>query len=534
MTIKHDVFVVYQTLTIRISRWDHMQKKNKRYSALIDVGSNSMRLVIYQQEESGRLYEVENVKAVSRLSNHLDDDNNLTEQGIEILLSTLSNFAEVLAIYPYQHFTCIATATIRQANNQADLIKSVKTKFDWEMIVLSEAEEAYYGYLAVVNTTALSEGITVDLGGGSTEVTYFKDRNLIHSHSFPFGALTLKALYDDDLSEEENTTKIEQFVKQEFDTLPWLANKHVPLIGIGGSARNLAQVDQNDKSYPMAGLHQYQMNMDDIARISRDLKAMPLKKREKLEGLSKDRADIIIPAIDTFKILYDTVKADRFILSQNGLREGVNYEWLLSKHKLPYFPNVLEESLSELVVRYDLNMQQISQVHYLTRKFFDKLVKNKVQALNKSDWNDLTQAIYVFNLGHFIDPESSAQHTFYLLSNQTIDGLLHRDKLKMALIASYKNKVTFNQFVKPYRSWLTKLERKKLRLMGALLKFTYALDATKRQVITDYQLTVKRKTVNLKVYYTKNPSAERYQIEKQKKHLEKAVKKKIKLEFIEA
>ena len=94
--------------------------------------------------------------------------------------------------------------------------------------------------------------------------------------------------------------------------------------------------------------------------------------------------------------------------------------------------------------------------------------------------------------------------------------------------------MTFKQFVKPFKSWLTKKERKKLKLMGALLKFTYALDATKRQVIKDYELKVKRKQVKLNVYYTKNPSAERYQVEKQKKHLEKALKKKIVLDFIEA
>lgn len=510
-----------------------MINSNQDYSALIDIGSNSMRLVIYLKEKSGRLYEVENVKAVSRLSNYLDAEQNLSQEGIDVLLSTLTNFAEILAIYPSQQFICMATATVRQANNRDDLVKKVKDQFDWDMIVLSEKEEAYYGYLAVVNSTSITEAITVDMGGGSTEVTYFKDREIIHSHSFSFGTLTLKALYQADLSENKNAQIVHQYVKKQFHTLPWLIDRHVPLIGIGGSARNLAQIDQNEKAYPMAGLHQYQMNLYDINRILNYLIALPLNKREKVEGLSKDRADIIIPAVETFKTLFETVKADRLILSQRGLRDGINYSWLLANHDTVYFPNVLEESLNELVMRYNLNMNQISHVHYLTRQFFDQLVKNRVKGLTKKDWFYLTHAIYVYNLGQFIDAESSAQHTFYLLANQTIEGLLNDEKLKIALIASYKNNVTFNQFIKPFKSWLTKHERKKLKLIGALLTFTYALDATKRQVIKKIDIKVKKKEIKLKLYYQKNPSAESYQTEKQKKHLEKAVKRKISLKFIE-
>jgi len=511
----------------------NMEEQGRRFTALIDIGSNSMRLVIYQQEKSGRLYEVENVKAVARLSNYLDEENNLSKAGIDVMIKTLSNFDEILEIYPYQHFVCMATATIRQANNQADLIKRVKDIFDWEMVVLTEDEEAYYGYLAVVNTTAIDEGITVDMGGGSTEVTYFKNRDLVHSHSFNFGALTLKTLHDDQFSETGNLAKVQEFIKENFDSIPWLADRHVPLIGIGGSARNLAQIDQNEKSYPMAGLHQYEMNIDDINRIFNDLKSMSLKRREKVEGLSKDRADIIVPAILTFKMLYETIHADQFILSQNGLRDGINYQWILADLDPPYFPNVIEESLAELVARYDLNVPQITQVHFLTRQLFNELIKNKTHDLTTEDWVSLAHAIDVYDLGHYIDTEASPQHTFYLLVNQTIDGLSHLEKLKVALMSSYKNKVTFKQFVKPYKSWLTKKERKKLQLLGALLKFTYSLDATKRQIIKDYELKVKRKKVQLKFYCTKNPSAERYQVEKQKKHFEKVLKKKIELEFIE-
>lgn len=508
-----------------------LNSTEQKFSGLVDIGSNSMRLVIYEQEPTGRFREVENVKAVARLSNYLNDQQELSDEGIKVLIDTLKNFAEILEIYPYESFLCTATATVRQAQNQEDLIKVVKSELDWDMIILSEKEEAYYGYLAVVNSTAINEAITVDMGGGSTEVTYFKDRKLIHSHSFPFGTLSLKAMYLDSNTEEENAAIVRAHVVDAFNTMPWLKERHVPLIGIGGSARNLAQIDQDDKSYPMAGLHQYQMTFSDINRVLNHLKGITLKKREKVSGLSKDRADIIIPAVETFSALYDIVQADEFILSRKGLRDGLNYKLLLSDQEPPYFPNVLEESLHELVMRYDMNMRQVSHVISLTRKIFNQFINKKVSRVTQSDWFHLSQASFVYNLGSYIDSESSAQYTFSLLVNQAIDGLLDEDKLKMALIASYKSRGIFKQLSKPYKSWLTKRELKKLQLLGALLKFTYTLDATKRQVIKDVEIIVKPKKIDFYLYYDKNPSAERYQLEKQKNHLEKELKKEIKLHF---
>ncbi|GEM04361.1 exopolyphosphatase [Halolactibacillus miurensis] len=502
------------------------------YYALIDIGSNTMRLVIYLPNEAGRFREVENVKAVARLRNHLTADGYLSDEGQTILIDTLKEFEDVLKIYPLKHFTVVATATVRQANNKATLVQAVKDQLGWDMQILSEEEEAFYGYLAIVNSTSLTEGVTVDMGGGSTEVTYFKDRKLIHAHSFSFGTLSLRHLYDENVSEADNLHTVKSYVKKAFSTLSWLEDLSVPIIAIGGSARNVAQIDQIDKDYPMAGLHQYPMLLKDLHRIKDHLLSLSNEKRMKVEGLSKDRADIILPAIMTFVTLYKHTHADRFVLSQKGLRDGINYELLFHKQEEPYSPNVLEDSFQELISDFDLDVKQAFQVQHLTREIFDSLVQHKIKGLTKKDWTLLRRASYVFNMGDYIDHESSAQHTFYLLSNRTIDGLSHREKLDLALVASFKNKTVFKQFVRPYKSWLTKTERKKLMLLGALLKFTYCLDGTKRHVIHNIDVNVKKKKILLTLAYTKNAAPEIYQAEKQKKHLEKALKRPVDLTFV--
>lgn len=504
----------------------------KNYYAIIDIGSNTMRLVIYVQERAGRLREVENVKAVARLRNYLDQEENLGPEGSDILINALQNFRDVIKTYELTDFVCVATATIRQAKNQDQLKQLVKKHLDWEMRILSEQEEAFYGYLAVVNSTSIKEGITIDIGGGSTEVTYFKDRQLIHAHSFPFGALTLQSFLESEGSPESNLKHLRDYLFKQFKSLNWLTEKNIPLIGIGGSARNLVQIDQNQKAYPLAGLHQYKMDYSDIIGISNYLSSLSFKKLQKVEGLSKDRSDIILPAIEAFHCLYITMEADCFVLSRKGLRDGVFYELLSPKNDTILFPNVLEDSIQELMNDYNLKPEQISHVQYLTKSLFDKIKETGIVSLSNQDWKLIKRASQVFNLGDYIDSESSAEHTFYLLANRTIDGLMHVDRLKIALIASFKNKTAFKQFIRPYKNWFLKQERKRLKLLGALLKFTSSLDATKRQVITDLDLVIKNDVIHLTFYCDKNWMPEAYQSEKQKKHLEKALHKSIEIHFV--
>ncbi|MFC2949838.1 Ppx/GppA phosphatase family protein [Virgibacillus sediminis] len=503
----------------------------QNYYSIIDIGSNTMRLVIYARENSGRLHEVENIKIVARLSEHLDKDNMLTEEGQNILINNLKSFEEVTESYHLIETVCIATAAIRQAENQEKIKHDIKEQIGWNLRILPGDQEAFYGYLAVVNSTSIKEGITVDIGGGSTEVTYFKDRKLVESHSFPFGALTLKEYYSKNNSSEKGRMELRRYVAGQLQALPWIKDKEVPLIGIGGSARNMAQIDQNIKRYPLAGLHQYKMNDSDISRISSYLSSLSLAKRQKVEGLSKDRADSILPAVDVFHCIYEEIQATCFVLSRKGLRDGVLYEQLFQKLEQPVLPDVLKNSMSELVNDFNRSSQQIIHVHHLLQKIFKAFQLKGIGSLTKQDWSMLELAEHVYYLGKYIDSESSAQHTFYLLANRSIDGLMHRDRIRLALIGSFKSKTVFKQFLEPYKDWFLKEERKKLRLLGALLKFSFSLDATKRQVVQDIDLEFKKDGLLLTLYCNKDYIPEEYQAEKQKKHLEKALNTRILLSF---
>jgi exopolyphosphatase / guanosine-5'-triphosphate,3'-diphosphate pyrophosphatase len=501
----------------------------KEKYGIIDIGSNTIRLVIYERNKSGRLKEVENVKSVARLRNYLTEDNVLTEEGIRMLLETLLSFQDITRHHQIQHVKCIATATIRQAKNQEDIKKLVEETTDFSIRVLSEYEEAYYGFLAAVNSTPITEGITIDIGGGSTELTYYKDRQLIEYYSFPFGALSLKQTFiAGNIPTQEELRQLSFYIAEQFQSLPWLQNKKVPIVAIGGSARNLVQIHQSLKKYPLAGIHQYEMNLNDIVEVRRLLTSLTFEQIQKLEGLSKDRADIIIPAVEVFKSLYETVNATSFVLSRKGLRDGIFYEEFFGT---PILPDVLEKSFFELAEDYHIHLDHVRHVNKLLIQLVEQIRFLNLYPLTNDDIRDLQRATYVFYLGQYIDGESSSQHTFYILANRTIDGLMHKERLKLALIASYKNKTVFKQYIEPFQNWFTRDEQKKLRFLGALLKFAYSLNETKRNIVHAIHLEKKNGTVIMHVFCHGNWKAEEYKAEKNKKHLEKAWKRTIELRF---
>ncbi|QKS70887.1 exopolyphosphatase [Paenalkalicoccus suaedae] len=500
---------------------------------IIDMGSNSIRFVIYEIDEYKCYKEIQNLKIPARLSTYIDDEGAMTKDGIDKVLETLKRFEPVVANYELSSMRGVATAAIRNATNSEEILDAIKEHSIFPVDILSEEQEAYYGYLAVTNSMDVPEGITIDIGGGSTEVTYFKDRELLHSYSFPFGALTLKKQFiKGDTPTEEEWKRLRDFLKESYRSLSWIKDKNVPVIGIGGSARNVAQVHQADISYPMSGLHQYEMTAKEVHDISDELSSMSLKKREKVDGLSKDRADTILPAIAAMEALIKEVNTKSFIVSSRGLRDGLFFELLLAPIEVTHFPNVKEESFYQLSNYYRLNLDHQKKISVLASYLTSELVEHDLVTLSKLDMEHLRLGANVFYIGNTIHPESKSEHTFYLLTNQSIDGLPHSERLAVAFIASFKSKSQLKKYADPYRPWVSKEDLVQYELLGAIIKFSFALNISEQSIIKRTEITeCDKEDITITVTYDGDAFFEEEQANKYKKHLEKALDKNITLTF---
>lgn len=223
----------------------------------------------------------------------------------------------------------------------------------------------------------------------------------------------------------------------------------------------MVKIHQNLICYPIAGLHLYKMKEEDIKHVKEELKELSFIELQKMEGLAKDRADTIIPAVEVFHMLVNVIEAPAFILSKKGLREGVFYEELAKDLGISYYPNVVEESLYLLSYEYEMDMEFVVQLIKQGTLICKQLEGVGLISMSEKDWEIFHQAAKVFNIGKYIDEEASRLHTFYLLANKTIDGMMHKDRVRLALIASYKSKMLFKQHLAPFEGWFDKSEQKK-------------------------------------------------------------------------
>ncbi|MCG3399646.1 exopolyphosphatase [Staphylococcus massiliensis] len=502
--------------------------------ALIDIGSNTIRLVIFEYNRMIGLNEIQNIKTPARLSQYLTDDQQMTDEGIDVLTDTLKSFKKVSDKYKVDALYPIATAAIRQSANQDVILQRVKDAIDVDIQVVPEEDEAYYGYYAVTHTTSVPDGVTVDIGGGSTEITLFKDKKLIHAHSFPFGVVTLKRKFfnGEPHNDKNSIKKMEKFLSEQFKSLDWIQDQDIPLVGIGGSARNVARIHQSNLSYPIAGVHGYTMDKKDIQKVYDMIRKSSRDDLTNLDGLSQDRVDIILPAVSVFKTLYEEIDATQFTFSRKGLREGYVMSELSKTYKDEFdSKKVRQDALFHLANEYKIESKGAEQRVRLAEMLF-----NQLHDLGKLKVSDnlkelFLKGAYLYYLGSFIDADSSSQHTFYIISNSSINGFTHKNRVKLALLASFKNK-TLLKFYSHEIGWFDSKEIDEIQALGGIIKFVNAMNVSNINSVSQLDLQpAKKKGFNLFVHYKGEPVAEEYQANRQKKHIERILKEDMNITF---
>lgn len=503
---------------------------------IIDVGSNTVRLVIFEIDNYYSIIELQNIKTPARLVQYLDDENHMSQEGIDVLIQIMRSFREISIRYNIDALLPVATQAIRQAKNASEIVQQITAATDIEMRILSEKEEAYFGNYAVRHTMHYTDGLTVDIGGASTELTLFKNKEVLHSHSFPFGVVTLKRKFFEgkEHNDPKAIKKAQKFVEEQFKTLDWVPKAKVPLIGVGGSARNIGEIHQRQIHYPIAGIHSYEMNREELETVFELLKNTTLEEKEDLDGLSEDRRDIIIPAGIVFTTLYDTVKADCFALSNRGLREGIVMDYLNREFNNPFSLHDLQKQTIERTARkYGIRPLGSRQRVAIADKLFTVL-NNEIPLTQDPYLKKLMRfGAYLYFLGSYIEDDSESQHTFYILSNSNLHGFNHKDRVRLALLASFKNKSLFNQYSSDFLGWFSDEELSTLMYLGGIIKFSEALNDSHVNIVRDIHLepSENNEEYDLYVTYTGDVLSERYRSNKQKNHIERILDKSVTVHF---
>lgn len=467
--------------------------------AIIDMGSNTIRMVIFQISEQ-TYHLIDDTKETVRLSEHMAPEQTLKPAAMTRALSALKRFMKLCRSRGVTTIIPVATAAVREAKNQQQFLELVRKELQLDFRVLSGYEEGNYGFLGVINGLAEKDGFTLDIGGGSSEVSRFEERSLRHSHSMPFGALTLTETFKDHTQENKlSIDQLRQYLQSAFMSQPWIRERAgLPLIGLGGTVRNISRIHRNLTNYPLESAHHYEMTKQQVDHTINYLSSLSMKELMNVPGLSKERADIIVAGGLIIQSLMDICGSPRLLISGNGLREGLFFEHYHRKYGAAAADDVTMNSVLNTMRYYRVDMEHARHVAFLAERLFDEL--RSLHGMGDFERRLLTLAALLHNVGVSVSFYDLQKHTFYVLLHSKIAGISHRERLLVALIASFKAKKKMREWVLPYQTILAAGDQDTVQKLGVLLLMARALDRALSSDVQDLNCHVVDREVQISVH----------------------------------
>ncbi len=307
------------------------------YLAVIDLGSNSTRMVVEEFTEEGNIKELVRRKLDTRLAEGMDDNlSALTEVAMQRVIDALLEFQKDYQQFADIEVMGIATAAVREATNQADFVDRVFAAVGVELRVLTGDQEAYYDYLGAVSALDFSDAWLLDTGGASDELVGIEERMAANFISLPFGAVNLSEKFHLNKAGVLGADQIaaaSQYVSEQYSHLPWLDGDHddLPIILLGGANRSLARLDRVQHGLSAdADFHGYEMEAATVLATFNEMAQMSLAERATLMGPEANRADIMISGLLPIVNLIERTKSPKVVFSSSGVREGILREYQMS------------------------------------------------------------------------------------------------------------------------------------------------------------------------------------------------------------
>lgn len=289
-----------------------------RQAAVLDVGSNSVRLVIYRLD--GRaIWTIYNEKALAGLGRDLPATGRLSPEGVETAIGALRRFRALLDGWRAEDVTAAATAAVREAADGPAFLRRVREEAGLEVRVLSGEEEARYAALGVIAGQPDAQGIVADLGGSSLELVRLNGLGPVQGVTLPLGPFALGAPRPLDLDRVRRTVAAtvaphaDRFAAAEFHA-------------VGGAWRNLALLHMQLADYPLRVAHQYEIGRADAVEVARLVARLSRTSLEKIQGVSKKRFETLPYAALVLAELIEHLRIERVVISAFGVREGLLLE----------------------------------------------------------------------------------------------------------------------------------------------------------------------------------------------------------------
>lgn len=396
------------------------QRPDGRQAAVIDVGSNSVRLVIYRVD--GRaLWTIYNEKVVAGLGKDLTTSGRLSPEGVEAAVGALRRFRVVLDGWRAEEVTTAATAAVRDAADGKAFLARVKSETGLQIRILSGKEEARYAALGVICGQPDAKGVVGDLGGSSLELVRLNGTGPAEGATLPLGPFALGApkaldvdrvrrVVDDHLRPQAN-----RYSSREFHA-------------VGGAWRNLALLHMQLANYPLHVAHQYEISSGDALELTRFVQKQSRGSLERIEGLSKKRFDTLPYSAMVLDRIVERLGVERIVISAYGVREG-----MLLDAMPPAVRDLdpLIEGCEALTAEHGITPELGHALHAWIGPTFEGLPA----MFGSRDGVLLAAACRLADIGARLHPDHRADLAFDQVLRAPLAGMTHPERVFLAYVA---------------------------------------------------------------------------------------------------
>jgi exopolyphosphatase/guanosine-5'-triphosphate,3'-diphosphate pyrophosphatase len=455
--------------------------------AVIDIGSNSVRLVIYEGLARS-LTPIFNEKVLAGLGREVQSSGLLAEEAIEKALRALRRFRALCDTLHVRKLWAIATAAARDARNGRAFIAEAERICRTDISVLSGAREAHLTALGVVSGMHEPDGIVGDLGGGSLELVDVKGTRTRHGLTLPLGGLALRDLSGGSLK------KAERIVEDAVNDLKMLRRgEDRTFYAVGGTWRALARLHMWQTGYPFHVMHGYRISAREALEFAKLVHRIHPENLSQIDVVNSDRRPLLPYAALVLEHLVREMNPRQLVLSVLGVREGLLYSLLPAKERKQ---DPLISAASELNILRSRSPRHGEELIQWTDRFMAS------SGLDESgDEQRLRHAgCLLADIGWRAHPDYRGEQSMNIIAHGAFAGIDHAGRAFLALSVYFRHAGLSEDELSPrLRELATTRMLDRARVLGASLRVAYLLTAGQGGVLLKTPLQVKKQKLVLQL-----------------------------------
>lgn len=448
---------------------------------IIDIGSNSIRLVIYDQLKRSPV-PIYNEKVMCALGKGLANSGMLNPDGVKMAKTTLGRLLAMSRNMEVTSLYVMATAAVRDAKDGKEFAKYIEDKYDIDVDIISGEKEAKLGAYGVCASMYKPEGITGDMGGGSMELVWLEAGHLRHQTSIALGSLRMI----DECKGDRG--KLQKLIDKRFSELAWFDDhKASNFYAIGGSFRALAKMHLTASNYPVRILHEYTVESKAFLNFVRDIVNMPDDRLEKFPGVAVKRIPALPGAAMVLARILETAQARQIVFSTSGIREGYLYEKLSTNIRLQ---DGLLASCTEFATKSGRTTAYANELF----TWMYPLLKDEKESERRLRF----AFCLLSNIALHIHPEYRAEWAFQRILYSALTALTHRERVTLALALYHRYQFKLKEEW-PALALITPKDRAWAKLVGTTANLAYHFSGSIAGNLHKTMLIVTKGRVNLEV-----------------------------------